>query len=134
MRPDVIVSARDPELVERLSRAARDVLDRLADPEGPAAVRVDGPRALATFPAGALAIVRVTRRSLRGLPRLVARLEAAGACGIQLVWDGVEPPRREAEAVVFAILERRRSGKDTRVCLAADERPLRLLRLPAPTA
>lgn len=59
--------------------------------------------------AGAIAIVAVTARNARHLIALVDQLRAAGAAGIQLVWDGATPPRAEVERHVFAVLEHARA-------------------------
>jgi hypothetical protein len=58
---------------------------------------------------GAIAIVAVTAGNARHLIALVDQLRAAGAAGIQLVWDGATPPRAEVERHVFAVLEHARA-------------------------
>jgi hypothetical protein len=55
---------------------------------------------------GAIAIVAVTERNGRHLVTLVDGIRAAGAAGIQLVWNG--EPRGERH--VFAALERARAN------------------------
>lgn len=57
---------------------------------------------------GAIAIVRVTDRNRGGLESLVESLVGAGAAGVQLAWDGRDPPRERVEAGVFAVLEQAR--------------------------
>ncbi|MEO8699341.1 MAG: hypothetical protein ABI867_04830 [Kofleriaceae bacterium] len=72
---------------------------------------------------GALAIVTVTPRNARHLVELADGLRAAGAAGIQLVWDGGD--RARIERHVFAVLERARATPQLApIILAATARPV----------
>jgi hypothetical protein len=80
--------------------------------------------------AGAIAIVHVTARNARHLVALIDGIRAAGAAGVQLVWDGAEPPRAEVERHVFAALERARAmPNEAPVVLAASGEPVSALHL-----
>jgi hypothetical protein len=80
--------------------------------------------------AGAIAIVPVTTRNARHLLELVTRLRAAGAIGVQLVWDGAVPPRAAVEHHVFAVLERARATpNEAPVVLATSDHPAPALQL-----
>ena len=79
---------------------------------------------------GAIALVPVTARNARHLVELVDRLRAAGAIGVQLVWDGADPPRPRVEHHVFAALERARATPgEPPVVLAASDQPVPALYL-----
>ncbi len=78
---------------------------------------------------GAVVLVPVTRRNAAALPGLVAAIGAAGAAGIQLIWDGRRPPREVAEAPVFEVLEERRGRPEgAPVLLASVREPVEALR------
>jgi hypothetical protein len=78
---------------------------------------------------GAIAIVRVTARNARHLAALVAAARAAGALGVQLVWDGADPPRAAIEHHVFAALEHARATPgEPPVVLAITDQPAAALR------
>ena len=78
---------------------------------------------------GAIAVVPVTARNARHLVALVDGSRAAGAIGVQLVWDGAEPARTAVEHHVFAALERARATPgEPPVVLAASDRPVAALR------
>lgn len=79
---------------------------------------------------GAIVVVRVTGTSARRLPSLVEDVRAAGALGVQLVWDGITPARGHVEPHVFAVLEQARSTPaGPPVVLARDEEVAFALRL-----
>jgi hypothetical protein len=79
---------------------------------------------------GAIAIVPVTAKNARHLVVLVDGIRAAGALGVQLVWDGAVPPRAEVERHVFAVLERARATPgEPPVVIAATEVPVTALAL-----
>jgi hypothetical protein len=79
---------------------------------------------------GAIAIVPVTARNARHLVALVDGIRAAGAAGVQLVWDGTQPPRAAVERHVFAVLERARATpNDPPVVLATSDPPAAALHL-----
>jgi hypothetical protein len=79
---------------------------------------------------GAIAIVPVTAKNARHLMALVDGIRAAGAIGVQLVWDGAAPPRAEVERHVFAVLERARATPgEPPVVVAATEVPVTALEL-----
>jgi hypothetical protein len=79
---------------------------------------------------GALAIVRVTVANARRLGEYAERACAAGAVGVQLVWDGESPPRDRVERWVFDALERARAApKRAPVVLARTSIPLEILRM-----
>jgi hypothetical protein len=81
--------------------------------------------------AGAIAIVPVTARNARHLIAIIDAARAAGACGIQLVWDGATPPpRATVERHVFAALEHARATPAASpVVLAARASPAAALQL-----
>jgi hypothetical protein len=51
----------------------------------------------------------VTERNARRLPGLVEAIRAAGALGLQLVWEGEAPSRARVEQHVFLALEKARA-------------------------
>jgi hypothetical protein len=136
----VRVAIADPALAEAVAEAIAGALAVDAGDGVPAVpsvptLRVRSRRRLARLIAasdgvrGAIAIVAVTARNARHLVELIDQLRAAGAAGIQLVWDGASPPRVEVEAHVFAALERARAAPAASpVVLAADEAPAAALR------
>jgi hypothetical protein len=129
------VSVRDKALARRLAGAmTRAVQAAVATPPREiAVVRVRSRRGvdrLGTAVAGALAVVTVTARNRRWVGEIVERLRAGGVAGVQLVWDGLDPPREAAEAPVFAILERARATPDQApVVLARGREPVEALRI-----
>jgi hypothetical protein len=134
-RAEVRVSARSPLRARRLTFAVAGALRALAKHEAPAlpVLRVPSRKALARLGdrvAGALAVVPVSARNLRFAGEIVEALRAAGAAGVQVAWDGEEPPRERAEAPIFALLERARStpGKAP-VVLSRDEEPAESLKI-----
>ncbi len=91
--------------------------------------RATATRLAAELP-GALAVVAVTMRNARHLPALVAQLRTAGVAGVQLVWDGIAPPRPRVERHVFAVLEQARATPaGPPVVLAPDATPAAALQL-----
>jgi hypothetical protein len=77
---------------------------------------------------GAIAIVPVTAHNARHLVALVDGTRAAGAIGVQLVWDGADPPRAAVEHHVFAALERARATpSEPPVVLATSDQPVAAL-------
>ncbi|HMG21861.1 MAG TPA: hypothetical protein VK607_11105, partial [Kofleriaceae bacterium] len=95
----VTVAVADPELARALTTAIAAALAEAAAELAPAAASVAGApvvrlrsrKRLARDPgrvAGAIAVVPVTARNARHLVALIDGLRAAGALGIQLVWDG----------------------------------------------
>ncbi len=129
------VSVRDAALARRLADGMVLAL-RAAVAEPPretAVVRVRSRKALerlGTQVCGAIAVVPVTTRNLRRVGEIVDALRTAGAAGVQLVWDGREPPREAAEREVFAILERARATPaQAPVMLARGDEPVEALRI-----
>lgn len=57
----------------------------------------------------AYVVVAVRADNARRLPSLVAAIRALRPAGVQIVWDGVSPPREDVEAFVFAALENARA-------------------------
>jgi len=137
----VAVAVADPELARALTEAIAAALtdttaELAAATEAIAAapvVRLRARKRLARDPgrvAGAIAIVPVTARNARHLVALIDGLRAAGALGIQLVWDGAAPPRAEVERHVFAALERaRETPGQPPVVLAVCDSPVPALRV-----
>ena len=112
----VVVSAHDAKLAAALTGALENALRTTADSlSAPtfAIVRLRtlrrlealGPSALAS----AIAVVKVTERNARRLPKLVDTLRKANALGVQLVWDGETPSRILVEQHVFRVLETARA-------------------------
>lgn len=74
---------------------------------------------------GAIAVIQVTPGNARHLPELALGARAAGAAGVQLVWNGEDPPRERVERHVFAVLERARATKSAApILLAPDADPV----------
>ncbi len=72
----------------------------------------------------------MTARNLRRVGEIVEGLRTGGALGVQLVWDGSEPPREVAEARVFAVLEQARATPGRApVVLARGDEPVESLRI-----
>ena len=128
------MSVQDEALARRLLDAMTAAIEAEARPPRPfPVVRVRSRKALervgATV-AGAIAVVPLTARNLRWAGEIVEALRAAGALGVQLVWDGREPPREAAEARVFAILEQARATPGRApVVLARGDEPVEALRI-----
>jgi hypothetical protein len=77
-----------------------------------------------------IVIVPVTERNARHLLELVDGIRAAGASGVQLVWDGTLPDRARVERHIFAVLERARATpNEPPVVLATSDRPVAALKL-----
>jgi hypothetical protein len=110
------VAVADPMLAQALTaaiaQAVRDAAPTTEPPECVRTVQVRSRKGLARDVGrlgGAIAIVPVTARNARHLVALVDGARAAGAIGVQLVWDGADPPRAAVEHHVFAALERARA-------------------------
>ncbi len=109
------VRIQNADLAQRIEDAIGASLDaaRAAYPPSPRrTVRLRTRRRLEQLGAsieGRLVIVRVTAKNARRLPALVEDIRASRPCGVQLVWDGVEPARDLVEKDIFAVLERARS-------------------------
>jgi hypothetical protein len=131
----VAVAIADPERRRALTAAIADALTGALHEAAPAVeaarrapiVRLRSRKRLARVSirlGGAIAIVRVTARNAHHLVELVDGIRAAGASGVQLVWDGVAPPRADVERHVFAVLERARATpSQPPVVLATSDRP-----------
>lgn len=109
----VQVSVRDPALARAIEAAIDAAVARIPAPSRiPPTVlvrsRKTAARRAAELP-DAVAIVRVTDRNARHLVAIADAARAAGAAGIQLVWDGHAPPRAAIEPHVFAALEHARA-------------------------
>ena len=95
-------------------------LARLLAKEAPSLSRLEG----------AIVVVRVTGTNARHLVEMVEAVRKAGALGVQLVWDGVDPARERVERHVFAVLERARSTPAAPpVVLSKDVEPALSLRI-----
>jgi hypothetical protein len=128
------VSVRDEALARRLVDAIAAALEAEARaPRAVEAVRVRSRKALERVGArvaGAIAVVPLTARNLRRAGEIVEALRALGALGVQLAWDGREPPPEVAEARVFAILEQARATPARApVVLSRGEEPAEALRI-----
>lgn len=145
------VAVADPALAEALTEAMVQALVHAAGhgfghdhrdappsrvPPEPAAMRVPTVRVRsrkvvareAGRLGGAIAIVPVTARNARHLVALVDGVRAAGALGVQLVWDGADPPRAAIEHRVFAALEHARATPgEPPVVLAPTDQPVAAL-------
>jgi len=148
MPPRVLVTAEPLESTVNVSIADRALADTMADAitealrattaafelPDPRVVRLRTRKRLASLGAdrlrGAIVVVRVTETNGRRLPELVEAVRAAGALGVQLVWDGVTPARDRVERHVFAVLERARSTPaGPPVVLAREVEPALALRI-----
>ena len=116
----------DADLAERLATAiaSRVSSERARPLPWPEVVRVTANGADVS---GRVAVLPLAGIPPTALERLLGTVESAGAAGIQLVWDGVNPPRAIAEAALFAALEKRRGRKGVPLVLALDETPCEAL-------
>jgi hypothetical protein len=132
---EIGVSVRDEALARRLVEAmtAAVVAAETRPPAAIDVVRLRSRRGLELLRdrlQGAMVVVPVTARNLRRVGEIVEAVRAAGARGVQLVWDGCDPPREAAEARVFAILEEARATpKRAPVVLSRGEEPVEALRI-----
>lgn len=108
---NVAVSIANRKLADAVSRAIATAV-RMATPlvtETPPVVRLRTMRKLALLGPetieGAIVVVRVHSSGARRLPKLVAAIREMNPAGVQIVWDGAEPPREEVERHVFTALE-----------------------------
>lgn len=135
----VRIEVADRALARRIERA---IASAVAAAEAELAPRVEAARVvrlrtrkrLAALSerglAGTVAVIQVTAGNARHLTELALGARAAGAAGVQLVWDGQDPPRERVERHVFAVLERARDTKGAApVLLAPDAEPTRALHL-----
>jgi hypothetical protein len=129
------VAIADPELADALSAAMVHALEQAVSEVAASAelrtVYVRSRKAVARDAdrlRGAIALVPVTPRNARHLVALVDGARAAGALGVQLVWDGADPPRAAVEHHVFAALERARATPgEPPVVLASSDQPVAAL-------
>ncbi|HWO18733.1 MAG TPA: hypothetical protein VNO30_08150 [Kofleriaceae bacterium] len=141
----IAVHTADPALAAAITERITAALAAAADELAAAAPPVDLATALAPVlvlrsrkalarrgaaVAGALAVVPVTERNARHLVELIGGIRAAGALGVQLVWDGAAPPRARVERHIFAALEAARARPLLPpVVLATEHRPAAALRI-----
>lgn len=135
-RATITIRVRDRAMADALERGIRAALAALTRAREPAprTVRFRTRRRLEALEGagefeGAVALLPVTRANGRRLAEYAARATDAGALGVQLVWDGVDPPREAVEKHVFAALERARE-KRAPIFLARGEelcRPLTII-------
>jgi hypothetical protein len=127
------VRVADAALAQRIERA---IAARVAEAEAalpPVAarvVRLRTRRRLAELGPldDAVVVLRVTRKNARHLLELAQGARAAGALGVQLVWDGEDRPAIERH--VFAVLEHARdTRKQAPIVLAREAEPVRALTL-----
>ncbi len=136
----VLVRVRDPRLAARIDAATElalgvaraDADARAATTAGVPVVRLRTRRRLAALGPeairDAIVVVEPTERTHR-LAALVDDVRAAGAAGVQIVWNGALAKER-IEPQVFAALERARATpKDPPVVLASRAVPTRALRV-----
>ena len=112
----VRISVEDATLRAELDRAISDALRAAISTDiedDPRVVRLRTKKRFERLGAEgvtrAIVVVRVTESNARRLPDLVERIRAAGALGVQLVWDGESPQRAHVERHVFAVLEQARA-------------------------
>jgi hypothetical protein len=111
----IVVRVRGARLRRTMARAIAEALRAAAERCPAPALRVVRVRTrrhatlLGDRLAGAVAIVVVSERGRRHLPALVDTIRAAGALGVQLVWDGRDPERSKIERYLFDVLERARA-------------------------
>jgi len=131
------VAVADPALAQALTTSVAAAIQAAVaeskPPEHTRTVRLRSRKRLAREAGqitGAIAIVPVTARNARHLVEFVDGIRAAGAIGVQLVWDGATPPRATVERHVFAALERARATpNDPPVVLATSDQPASALHL-----
>jgi len=132
------VAVADPALARALTTAVAEAIRAVVSESeptdlAPRTVRLRSRKRLthkAGQVAGAIAIVPVTARNARHLVELVDKVRAAGAIGVQIVWDGATPPRSTVERHVFAALERARATpNEPPVILATSDQPVAALHL-----
>jgi hypothetical protein len=129
-RAEVEIVVANPQLASAISGGIRRAITDFAAPPEYPVISLRTFRRLETAEVtGKLVVVRVTERGLRRLPSLVDAIRARGALGVQLVWDGEEPPRGRAEPTIFRVLETARATKSAPpVVVAASRRPSLALR------
>ena len=126
------IHVADPALAEAITTqiaAALRAID-LAPPACPLVTLRSRKRLaeIAATLAGAIAIVPITLRNARHLVELTDGIRAAGAAGIQLVWDGADRPLLERH--VFAVLEHGRATPGAApIVLAPTREPAAALRI-----
>lgn len=129
----VLARALAAAIAGAIAAAGEELAAAIADVERAPVIRLRARKAVARDPArlaGAIAVVPVTARNARHLVALVDAIRAAGAIGVQLVWDGASPPRADVERHVFAALERGRATPgEPPVVLAASEAPVSALHI-----
>jgi hypothetical protein len=126
--PDAAViglAIRDATLAAEVSTAiSQAIANAVGEPTERPVVHLRSRKRLAEVSAqlsGAIALVGVTPRNGRRLVELVSGCRAAGAAGVQLVWDGSDAA---IERHVFAALEFARSTPASApVVLSRHERP-----------
>ena len=128
----ITVAIADPDLSRAMTAGIAAAMSGGGEPPADhRAVRVRSRQALARRAAsvpGAIAIVPVTVRNAKYLLEIVDGIRAAGAIGVQLVWNGAD--RARIERRVFAVLERARATpNDPPVVLATSDRPIAALRI-----
>ena len=112
------IAVNDARLAARLSKAVQRSVEKAREelahePEDLRVVRFRTSARLAALEpsgfTGTLVIIRVTSANLPRLSGFVDRAKAGGAYGVQLVWNGEDPSRENAERYVFRELERARA-------------------------
>lgn len=130
------IAIADKRLAEAVRQAIANAV-RMATPlvtESPRVVRLRTMRKLSLLGPeairDAIVVVRLHSSGTRRLPKLVEAIRAMNPAGIQIVWDGFEPSRREAERYVFATLEHARATPSgPPVVLSKDRAPEFALRI-----
>ncbi len=133
----VSVSIADPVLAKATAAAVSAALRSELDALRPRALRVVHVRTRKRLArlgvealSGAVVVVRITEQSARYLVEIVEGARAAGALGVQLVWDGLAPARERVEIYVFAVLEQARATPSgPPVVLAEAARPSMALQI-----
>jgi hypothetical protein len=112
----VTTSIRDAALATKITTSISEALDQIATPQPARVVKLRTHKRLrdlrerdATAFVDAIAVIRVTASNARRLPALVEKIRSMNPRGVQLVWDGEDPPRDAIEENIFAILEHARA-------------------------
>jgi hypothetical protein len=129
---EITISIADGRLRAAVRRAIDGVLARATTPDAGQwrVVRLRTRKRLAALTEAealrdAIVVVRVTADNARRLPAIVAGARSAGAAGVQLVWNGVDPARSQVERGIFAALESARATPTAApVVLATRARPV----------
>lgn len=113
LESEIVVAIADRRLRETVTAAISRAIASPPLDDTRAAVRLRTNRRLEQLGAerieDAYVVVEIRASNAPRIPKLVAAIRALRPAGVQLVWDGVTPPRDDVERHVFAALEEARA-------------------------